>query len=113
VRKGGQGVEHQALRLQCIHLREHGLHAVVELHLGELEQRGRARGARLSQVAHPEAGEIPAVGCGDRVQLVDAFRERNEQHGLAAAQALQRELQAERGLAGAGCALDEVEVAGA
>lgn len=51
----------------------------------------------------------PAVGGGDLVQFGLGFGEAHVQHGLSARDPIEQELQGQRGLAGSGHALDQVE----
>src|SRR5687768_3127784 len=58
-----------------------------------------------------DLGEIPAVGFGNRKDLLAAFRERDVEHLLACLGSFHEELQRESRLARAGLALHEVEPA--
>lgn len=57
-----QRIEHQALRLEPIHLAQQGLHPIVERHLRELEQGGGANGAGRGR--HQAAASDSTSGSG-------------------------------------------------
>ena len=111
-----QAVEHHAGRAHPLHLVldqadelaqlefpgvENGLVTPATQHLG--------RGVELE---HREIVERPAVGAGGKGQLLPGFGERYVEHRLATRRALAQEFKGERRLAGAGRALQQVEMAG-
>src|SRR5262249_40933068 len=72
---------------------------------------GRGLGLGAGQVADVDASQVPAVRAGAGLQLLLGFRQGTPEGALAPAHAFQQELEAERGFAGAGVALDDVQVA--
>ena len=99
----------------ALDLVEQHLRHLVQLDFRRVEQRvllGRAVLLGGGELEDVDAVEGPAVRARDGAQLVLRLGERDEQDLLAALDAFEQELQRERGLAGAGVALDEVEPVG-
>ena len=112
----GQAIEDDALRLHRLHLVEDRLHGLAKLDLPGMEQRlllverqGPLGRGELEQV---DAVERPVMARRDGAQLLLGFGERDVEAGLAEVAALEQELQRQRGLAGAGRALDEIDAIG-
>ena len=106
-------IEHHARRLDPLHVRQDRLRRLAQLHLRRVEHRVllvRPQAVlRRDQLADRDPVERPAVRVGHLAKLLLGLRERHVQDRLAAAGALQQELQRQRGLAGAGHAFDEVQ----
>src|SRR6185503_18088237 len=71
----------------------------IEHRLGTVEAE---RLLRSVEVVNRDAVEVPAVRLGDPVELVLGLGERDQQRLLASCNAVQKELQAEGGLAATG-----------
>ena len=111
-----QAVEHDPVRLDALDLRERHPDRLAEFQVGRVDERLlllriEAQLGR-DELVDVEAVEGPAVALGHRQELALALGERDVEAPLAPAQAVEQELQAERGLPGAGPALHEMGAAG-
>ncbi len=107
------GVEHDPRRPEPVDLLQDEAHPLAELHLRRLVERrlGLVLRAVARDLEDREAFEGPAVGRGDRVELLARLGEADVQGALAGGDAREQELQRQRRLARAGVALHEVHPA--
>jgi hypothetical protein len=108
-----QAVEDHAGRLQLLDRGHHAPSGLAQFDLGRMQDRLLGLGTQPffgHQFEHLHALEGPSVRSRDGPELGRGFRERDVQALLAVLRAATQELQPERGLAGAGGALDQIKV---
>ena len=110
-----QTVENDTLRLEPVHRRHHAPRGLTQFDFRGVQDglfRGRTEFVLGHQLEHFHAIEGPAVGCGHRLEFERGLRKRDVEPGFTVLYAAAQKLQAQRRLAGAGRAFDQVKVLG-
>ncbi len=111
----GQAVEHHPHRLQFVDPVHHLARRFAQLDFGWVEHRLlriKIKVVFACQLVDRQRGQVPAMALTHRNQLVGGFGQGDIQAGFAPRHAVEQELQAERGLAGAGRTFDEIHALG-
>lgn len=111
----GKGIEHHALRLVVLDGFEQFARGLRKLDFGRVVHRQQLVTGELAVVGDDlenlDAVDGPAVRPGAGSQLLGRLRQRDVQAAFAVARSFEQVLERQRGLAGAGIAVDQIEPA--